>query len=228
MTIGLIGGTGPEGLGLAMRFALSGQEIYVGSRDLQRAEAAADVIRTAVQGKCSDVPILGVENHDAVLQADIVVVVVPYAGHASILTSLRDVIADKILIDAVVPLRFDGACPSIITVAEGSAAQQAQTLLPEARVVGAFHNFSAQKLQDISNPALGDVLVTGDSVDAKDTVINLIGNIGDLRGIDAGPLSLSKFVEDITAVLLSINYRYRSNTSVCVVGLDDSKYQRKD
>ena len=104
-------------------------------------------------------------------------------------------------------------------VPEGSATEQAQALLPDARVVGAFHNLSARKLQDLAAPMTGDILITGDDPIAKQTVIDLPNSVHDLRGVDAGPLALSKYVEDITALLIAVNQRYKSQATIQIVGL---------
>ena len=124
------------------------------------------------------------------------------------------------MIDAVVPLRFDGGLPGTDVVPEGSATQQAQALLPSARVVGAFHNLSAQKLQALDAPMQGDVLVTGDDAEAKADVMDLVARIPDLRPVDAGPLAMSRYVEDLTALILAVNRRYRAHAAVRMVGVE--------
>ncbi len=219
MTIGFIGGTGPEGLGLAMRTALAGNAVCIGSRDAARATAAADKVTDALKAVGRDVTATGRTNLDAATQSDIVVIVVPYRAHAITLPTLRDATAGKIVIDVAVPLTFADGYPDVDPVPEGSATEQAQALLPDARVIGAFHNFSARKLQDLDNPMTGDVLVTGDDLEAKQTAIDLANSINDLRGVDAGPLALSKCVEDITALLLGINRRNKTHAAIRIVGL---------
>lgn len=218
-TIGFIGGTGPEGLGLAMRMALVGHTVRIGSRREERAAEAVNTIRTAVEAGGAKASTNGGLNHDVVANCDIVVVVVPFEGHADTLRDLRDAIGAKIVIDAAVPLLFRAGVPSVETVPEGSATEQAQALLPQATVVGAFHNLSAKKLQDLAKPMQGDVLVTGDDAQAKQTVMELTNQLRDLRAVDAGPLAMSKFVEDITALILGINRRYKALAAVQMVGL---------
>ena len=224
MTIGFIGGTGPEGLGLAMRLALAGHSVRIGSRDADRAAAAAAKVTDALQTAGHNAPsqertATGLANLDAAVQSDIVVIVVPYSAHAITLPTLRDAVTGKIVIDVAVPLTFADGYPDVVPVPEGSVTEQAQALLPDARVVGAFHNFSARKLQDLATPMTGDVLITGDDLDAKQTVIDLANSIADLRGVDAGPLALSKCVEDITALLLGINRRHKTHAAIQIVGL---------
>jgi NADPH-dependent F420 reductase len=219
VTIGFIGGTGPEGLGLAMRTALAGHAVCVGSRDAARAAAAAMKVADALTALGHECTATGLTNLDAAAQSDIVVIVVPYSAHAVTLPTLRDATAGKIVIDVAVPLTFADGYPNVDPVPEGSATEQAQALLPDARVVGAFHNLSARKLQNLDTSMTGDVLITGDDLDAKQTVIDLANSVHDLRGVDAGPLALSKCVEDITALLLGINQRNKANTAIQIVGL---------
>ena len=219
-TIGFIGGTGPEGLGLAMRLALAGERISIGSRRIERAEDAAQTVRDAVSQAGGAADVSGGVNRDVVEQSDVVVIVVPFEGHQATLIDLREAIGDKLVIDAAVPLTMENRVPGIADVPEGSATEQAQALLPDAKVVGAFHNLSARKLQKLSDPMEGDVLITGDDEDAKQAVVELVGQMPVLRAIDAGPLSMSKFVEDLTALIIGMNMRYKTQAAVRMVGVD--------
>ena len=219
-TIGFIGGTGPEGLGLAMRLALADDRVLIGSRRPERAEAAAQQVRDAlaVVGRTADAG--GGVNRDVVREADVIIVVVPFDGHEATLIDLRDDIGSKIVVDAAVPLEFVNGQPGVVAVEQGSATEQAQALLPDARVVGAFHNLSARKLQALDDEMEGDVLITGDDADAKQTVIEMVGRMPRLRPVDAGALVMSSFVEGITALILSINRRYKSSAAVQMVGIE--------
>ena len=219
-TIGFIGGTGPEGLGLAMRLALADDRVLIGSRRPERAEAAAQQVRDAlaVVGRTADAG--GGVNRDVVREADVIIVVVPFDGHEATLIDLRDDIGSKIVVDAAVPLQFVNGQPGVVAVEQGSATEQAQALLPDARVVGAFHNLSARKLQALDDEMEGDVLITGDDAEAKRTVIGMVGRMPRLRPVDAGALVMSSFVEGITALILSINRRYKSNAAVQMVGIE--------
>ena len=219
-TIGFIGGTGPEGLGLAMRLAMAGERVLIGSRRIERAEEAAQTVRDAVSEAGGTPDTGGGVNRDVVEQSDVVVIVVPFDGHEATLNDLRDTIGNKLVIDAAVPLTMENRVPGISDVEQGSATEQAQALLPEARVVGAFHNLSARKLQKLSDPMEGDVLITADDADAKQAVVELIGKMPELRPIDAGPLSMSKFVEDLTALIIGMNMRYKTQAAVRMVGID--------
>ena len=219
-TIGFIGGTGPEGLGLAMRLALADDRVLIGSRRPERAEAAAQQVRDAlaVVGRTADAG--GGVNRDVVREADVIIVVVPFDGHEATLIDLRDDIGSKIVVDAAVPLLFVNGQPGVVAVEQGSATEQAQALLPDARVVGAFHNLSARKLQALDDEMEGDVLITSDDAEAKRTVIEMVGRMPRLRPVDAGALVMSSFVEGITALILSINRRYKSNAAVQMVGIE--------
>ena len=218
-TIGFIGGTGPEGLGLAMRLAMAGERVLIGSRRIERAEEAAQTVRDAVSEAGGTPDTGGGVNRDVVEQSDVVVIVVPFDGHEATLNDLRDTIGNKLVIDAAVPLTMENRVPGISDVEQGSATEQAQALLPEARVVGAFHNLSARKLQKLTDPMEGDVLITADDADAKQAVVELIGKMPELRPIDAGPLSMSKFVEDLTALIIGMNMRYKTQAAVRMVGI---------
>jgi NADPH-dependent F420 reductase len=221
-TVGFVGGTGPEGLGLAMRMALAGYTVRIGSRRIDRAEQAATAVREAV-GAAAVMPAsrpdsAGALNADVCVESDLVVVVVPFEAHAATCADLAEAIGDKLVIDVAVPLIFRDGRPGVEAVPEGSATEQAQALLPAATVIGAFHNLSAKRLQDLCQPMEGDVFVTGDDAGAKQTVLDLVDELTALRGVDAGPLAMSKFVEDLTVLILGINQRYKATAAIQLVG----------
>ena len=213
MSIGILGGTGDEGRGLAHRFALAGNPVIIGSRSAERAAAAA-------QGLGGELGIRGMTNPDAAESADVVIVAVPWDGHAALLASLTAPLAGKIVIDCVNPMGFDerGAYP--LAVPEGSAAQQAAAILPDSVVVGAFHHVSAVVLLD---PAVGtvdqDVLVLGDNRQATDLVQALADRIPGARGVYAGRLRNCGQIEALTANLVSINRRYKAHAGLRVTDL---------
>ncbi|MEE9284212.1 MAG: NADPH-dependent F420 reductase [Dehalococcoidia bacterium] len=214
-TIAFIGGTGPEGLGLAMRFALAGDDVIIGSRRIERAEEAARKIRDQIP----QAMVRGMENEAAVRAGDLVMITIPYSGQRDTLVQLRDAIGAKIVVGTVVPLEFDKGKIRIIPVEEGSATQQAQALLPDATVVGAFHNLSASELMDLAREVPSDVVVCADDAEAKQTVMALARKIEGVRGIDGGGLENARLVEDITALLLNINKVYKSHSSIKIVGV---------
>ncbi len=207
-TIAVLGGTGPQGKGLAARWAKAGLDVVLGSRDPHRAQTAAD-----------EIGVRGAGNLDAASQADLVVVAVPYDGHAATIAEVAPAVAGKILIDCVNPLGFDkqGAFP--IAVPEGSAAQQAAALAPDARVVAAFHHVSAVLLADLDHDLDIDIMVLGDDREATDEVIALADRVPGMRGVYAGRLRNAAQVESLTANLISINRRYKVHAGIRVTDL---------
>lgn len=217
-TIAIIGGTGPQGKGLGYRFAAAGHTVILGSRGLERAqEAAAGLAARLPEGT----PISGAENAAAAAAADVTVLAVPFEGHDALVMSLREELAGKIVISCVNPLGFDKSGPYGLDVEGGSAAERAAALLPESHVVGAFHHLSAVTLLAEGGPLTAeDVLVVGDDVDAKQVVMDLAESVVGSQGIDAGKLRLARQLEPLTAVLISINKRYKIHAGVAVTGLD--------
>lgn len=213
-TIALVGGTGPEGRGLATRFALAGHQIVIGSRDAARGGEVARELASALD----HTNITGTSNEEAVLQSDIVIVVVPYEAHRPTLEALRNVLNGKIVVDAVVPVMFDRG-PRPIEVEAGSATEEAAQLLPESTVIGAFHNLPADVLLDPQATLDADVLVTGANGDAKQAIMALAEEIEGCRAIDAGPLRFSRFVEGLTTLIIGINGRYKAHGAIRITGL---------
>src|SRR6266700_7825584 len=172
LTLGMLGGTGPQGKGLALRLATAGHQILLGSRN---AERAASVAAELLDGR--DLPIKGLANAEAAAGADVVFLVFPFEGQAAMLPDLADAIGDKLVVDVINPLGWDerGAC--VLDVPEGSAAEQAQALLPRARVVSAFHHAPPRLLADLDLFCDTDVLVVGDDPAARATVIGLADEI---------------------------------------------------
>jgi hypothetical protein len=213
LTIGVLGGTGDQGHGLAFRFQAAGMSVLIGSRDEGRAARAADEVnRKLLDGFCRGAP-----NGDVAGRADLVIVTVPYAGHADTLRSLTGELAGKIVVDCVNPIGFDERGPFPLAVPEGSAAEQAAAVLPDSRVVAAFHHVSAPLLAD---PAVStvdlDVLVLGDDRAATGTVQALAEVIPGVRGIYAGRLRNAGQVEALTANLIAINRRYKAHSGIRV------------
>jgi NADPH-dependent F420 reductase len=210
--IAVLGGTGPQGRGLARRFAAAGLQVVVGSRSKGRAEAAAADLAEAGGGV-----VTGADNAGAAAAGDVVVVAVPWEGHGELLTALAPVLAGKIVVDCVNPLGFDKQGAYALPVEEGSATQQAAALLPESTVVGAFHNVSAVLLEDPEVASVDtDVLVLGDSREATDLVQALAEVIPGVRGVYGGRLRNAHQVEAFTANLISINRRYKAHSGLRV------------
>lgn len=207
--LAVLGGTGPQGRGLARRLAIGGAKVVIGSRDAARAEVVAKEMRE------DGVGVVGIDNRAAAAAADIVIVAVPWDGHAQLLTELRPELAGKIVIDCVNPLGFDKQGPYALQVLEGSAAEQAKALLPDSRVVGAFHHLSAALLEDTTVESLDtDVLVLGDDAEAVDVVIELSALLPGVRGVFGGRLRNAHQVEALTANLIAINKRYKAHAGV--------------
>jgi len=213
LTVGVLGGTGDEGRGLARRLSLAGHPVIIGSRQAGRAAAAA--------AGCGGGPLLsGAVNHDAAIQADVVIVAVPWEGHRDLLTALAEPLAGKVVVDCVNPMGFDSRGAYSLRVPEGSAAEQAATVLPDSTVVGAFHHVPAGLLLDPEVERVEmDVLVLGDDRAATDLVIGLAGEIPGMRGIYAGRLRNCGQVEALTANLVSINRRYSAHAGIRVTGV---------
>jgi NADPH-dependent F420 reductase len=208
LTVGVLGGTGPQGKGLALRWAKAGIKVILGSRSTERAEAAAAELGAGVTGA---------DNTTTAAAADIVLVAVPWEGHDALLESLREQLRGKIVIDCVNPLGFDKQGPFALPVEEGSAAQQAEKLLPESRVTAAFHHVSAVHLTDLSITEMGtDVLVLGDDREATDLVRALADTIPGMRGVYGGRLRNAHQVEALTANLIAVNRRYKAHAGIRV------------
>ena len=215
MRIGFIGGTGPEGKGLAYRFALAGHEIVIGSRSAERArEAAAEVA-----GRSPGASVHGAENVAAARESDIVVLTVPFDAQAATLPPLAEAIAAKIVVSTGVPMAFAEGRASLVAVPEGSVAEQAQALLPAAQVIGAFQNLGASKLWRSDAALDQDVIVCGSDAGAKAQVLQLAEQIAGVRGVDGGALASARYVEAITVLLVSINKRYKATAGVKIAGL---------
>lgn len=201
--VAIVGGTGALGKGLASRWAAAGYPLVIGSRDAAKAAAVADSIPAGAGAPA----VRGTDNRSAARAADIVVVTVPFSNHLDILEEIRDALPGKILVDTTVPL----VPPKVATVQlprEGSAAIAAQRLLgASVRVVSAFQNVAAHKLQTGQSIDC-DVLVCSDDKAARETIIGLVKAIG-LRGIDAGPLANSIAAEALTSILIGINRCYK-------------------
>jgi len=213
LTVGVLGGTGPQGKGLAFRWAKAGLKVVIGSRSADRAETAAAELRE-LAGVDN---VAGTDNLETATKADVVLVAVPWDGHGDLLASLREALAGKIVIDCVNPLGFDKQGPFALKVDEGSAAQQAEALLPDSRVTAAFHHVSAVHLADPAIEAVDtDVLVLGDDREATDLVRALADTVPGMRGVFGGRLRNAGQVEALTANLIAINRRYKAHAGLRV------------
>jgi NADPH-dependent F420 reductase len=218
LRIGVVGGTGPQGRGLAYRFANAGHTVVIGSRDVGRAKASATEVAARALPHAS---ISGETNTDAAASAQLVVLAVPWQGHGALVASLGDQLAGKIVISCVNPLAFDARGPYGLTLAE-SAAEEVQRLVPQASVVGAFHHVAALSLWKTPDPLVHeDVLVCGDDDESKALVMGLAAAVTGRRGVDAGALRLARQLEPLTAVLISINKRYKTRSGIAIAGVPE-------
>ena len=218
--ISVIGGTGPQGKGLAYRFARHGHAVVIGSRAAERAEGVASEIGERLAGLDGAGEVSGAENAAACADADLVLLAVPWDGHDELVASLP--LAGKTVVSCVNPLAFDkrGAHGLAIDGGEGSAAERAQALAPEATVVGAFHNVSALRLWGDEDYLDDDVLCVGDSDEGKEVAMELARAVTGREGISAGKLRLARQLEPLTAVLISINRKYKVNSGIRITGLE--------
>jgi NADPH-dependent F420 reductase len=213
--IAFIGGTGPEGTGLAMRFAKSGNAVFIGSRSEERAaETVAKLLETVPAAE-----VYGGFNAEGAEKADFIFVTVPADAHHDTLADLAEAIGDRIVIDVVVPMVFDKDGPRAIAVEAGSAAEEAHSLLPKAKVVSGFHHLDASLLQRIDKPMQGDVIICADHKGAKKKVMALAEEIEYVRALDGGGLANSRYTEQLTVLLLQMNRIYKARSGIRIVGV---------
>jgi NADPH-dependent F420 reductase len=217
--IAVIGGTGPQGKGLGYRFARHGHSVVLGSRAAEKAVPVAEEITARLGDLEGAGEVSGAANADACDGADVVLLAVPYDGHDDLVATLP--LAGKVVISCVNPLAFDkrGAHGLVIDAGEGSAAERAQALAPDATVVGAFHNVSAVGLWSDEDFLDEDVLCVGDSDEGKAVAMELARAVTGREGISAGKLRLARQLEPLTAVLISINRKYKVHSGIRITGL---------
>jgi hypothetical protein len=222
--IPIIGGTGALGAGLATRWAAAGVPVVIGSRSAERAEEAAAKIRAAVPGA----EVRGMENGEAAGQGEIVFLTVPFRAQSENLQNLRDHLRPgQLLVDCTVPLAaaVSGKATRSLGVWQGSAAQQAQEMVPDGvTVVAALHTVGAPTLADADAVLDEDILVCGDKKADKARVARLIELIPGLRAINAGPLEMARIVEQLTPMLISVNVRYKAHAGIKLTGLPDADH----
>jgi len=222
--IAVLGGTGPEGSGLALRWAQAGETVIIGSRDAQRAQAAADTIKQRVGSAAA---ISGTENVAACAAADLLVLTIPFEGHATVLKHLKPALRPgSIVVDATVPLAASvgGRASRTLGVWQGSAAQETAELVPPGvLVVAAFQNVGAEMLH-ADGPVDCDVVVCSDDAEAGRTVRSLASRISGVRAIDGGKLENARILEQVTALLVGLNIRHKGHSGIRITGLPRSAY----
>jgi NADPH-dependent F420 reductase len=215
LTVAVLGGTGPQGRGLARRWATAGLTVVIGSRSAVRAEESAVQLAAETGGD-----VRGATNHEAAAICDLAVVAVPYDGHSDLLRALAEPLAGKVVVDCVNPLGFDRQGAYALPVADGSAAQEAAAILTGSTVVAAFHHVSAVLLDDAEVSSVDtDVLVLGDDRDATDLVASLADVVPGMRGVYGGRLRNAHQVEALTANLISVNRRYKAHAGLRVTDI---------
>lgn len=223
--IAIIGGTGDQGKGLALRWAMAGFDIIVGSRAAERAaDAAKEMIEELTKAGCTSAAISGAHNTEAAANSSIIVLTVPFSAQINTLKEIRDKLQPgSVLIDVTVPLEpaVGGKPTRVLGVWAGSAAEQCKEQVPDTiTVVSAFHNVGAEALADLSHEVECDVIVCGDKKDAKESLRPLVAAIPGCRYVDGGVLANSRTVEAITALLIGINIRYKSHTGIRITGIN--------
>jgi NADPH-dependent F420 reductase len=213
--LGFIGGTGPEGRGLALRFALAGERVMIGSRHEERALQAAESLWSLID----PARVLWGVNRETAQESDIVFVAVPYSGHRATLEPLAAELTGKIVVDVVAPLAVRRGRAKAVPVEEGSAALQAQSVLPDARVVAAFQTVSAQELLVPDRAIDSDVVVCSEDAEARETVMGLAEKIQGVRAVNGGGLENARYVEDFTALLLNLNRIYKAHSTIKIGGI---------
>jgi len=223
-TIPIIGGTGALGAGLARRWAQAGAAVVLGSRDAGRAEEAAAKVREAVP----DADVTGLQNEEAAARGEIVFLTVPFRAQSENLNNLREALRPgQILVDCTVPLAaaVSGKATRSLGVWQGSAAQQAQEMVPKGvTVVSALHTVGAPTLADLDAELGEDILVCGDKKADKARVARLIEQIPGLRAVNAGALEMARIVEQLTPMLISVNTRYKVHAGIRLTGLPEGDH----
>ena len=214
--LAFLGGTGPEGKGLALRLAMAGESVVIGSRDAGRAQEAANELLELAPG----VAISGAVNPEAAARADVVFLTMPYNGMSPTIDGVGEALSGKTVVTVIAPMRFERGVGAIADdVPAGSAAQEAQAAAPDSRVVAAFQNVSAEELLRPGVTLDEDVVICADDVEAKQVVVDLTRKIPNLRPVDAGALYNARYVEQITPLLVNINRIHRVHSGVRITGV---------
>ena len=216
MNIGILGGTGPAGRGLAVRLASIGHTVVLGSRDAERAEAVAAEVRTGAKGKAETVS--GSSNEQAAL-ADLVILATPWESALATVSALKSELADKVVISMVNALVKNGREMLPMYPPRGSVAEMIQAALPRSSVAASFHHLPAGMMEDLDSGLEADVLVCSDHKEATETVLAMLEGIGGLRALNAGSLAQASAIEAFTAVAITLNIRYKTHSTLKMAGL---------
>lgn len=214
--LGFVGGTGPEGRGLALRFAQAGYPVAIGSRSVPRAHEAVDEIRSALPTADAS----GGSNDEVASQADLVFLTIPYGAVRDTLPGLTSALGGKVVVSTIAPIEFRDGRPGALRVGAGSAAEEVQSALPESRVVSGFQTVDAYRLQNLDQPLDTDVIVCSDDVEARRSIVQLAGVIPGIRALSGGRLTASRYVEECTALLITLNRIYKAHSGIHFTGID--------
>ena len=219
MHIGFIGGTGPEGRGLALRLAMAGHHTIIGSRDEARAKQIARQLGETARDTDTASRITGAANSEAAGEAEVVFLAVPYTGMISTLNHISSAIRGKVCANVIAPVEFVGGRARLLEPSAGSAAEEAQREAPDAKWVAAFHTVPARELLRPASRLNTDTLVCSDDESARAVVMDLAGEIDGLRAVNAGDLENARYLEGATALLININRIYKAHGSIRVTGI---------
>jgi NADPH-dependent F420 reductase len=224
MKIAIIGGTGAQGLNLGKRFALAGEEVIIGSRNEEKALTKVEETLELLK-EYENVNMVGMSNEDATKEGDILILTVPLAAQKATLNSIKELVGDKILIDATVPLEtaIGGSPARFVNLMEGSAAERTAKILKKtgAKVIAGFNNISNSQLENIPEPIDCDCLIAGNNNEAKAQVKELIEKLPGVRCIDCGKLEKARMIEKITPLLIGLNIKYKSHFGgLRITGID--------
>lgn len=221
MKMAIIGGTGGQGLGIAIRFVQAGEEVIIGSRTLEKAQAAVDKIKELLEEEVPNLKAL--ENPEAAKEADLMILTVPLAAQSATLQSIKEGAVGKILMDATVPLEsgIGGSPTRCLYLPEGAASERAQKILPDTKIICAFNNISSGSLMKFKQPIDCDCLIAGDDQESKVTVAKLIEKIPGVQVVDCGPLERAQIIEKITPLLIGLNIKKTcTDAGIRITGLN--------
>ena len=214
-SIGIIGGTGPEGRGLALRLGLAGLNVQIGSRESRRAEEAATNILSLARG----IAVSGALNEIVAVSNSVVFLAVPYLAQRTTLERLKHCLSGKTVVVVAAPIEFSGGVAKVLHVTEGSAALQVREILPDSAVASAFQTISHRVLLDPSRPIDADVVVCADRSDTRSLVMDIVEEISNIRAVNGGGLENSVYLENFAAFLININKLHKANTAIKIVGI---------
>lgn len=214
--LGFIGGTGPEGRGLALRFAQIGHPIALGSRSEARADEAVEELR----GVLPAISASAGTNLAVALDSDVVFLTIPYSALERTLPDLTDALRSKIVVSTIAPIEFQDGRPVALRIEAGSAAEEVRDSLPDSRVVSGFQSVDAHRLQNLDEQIDTDVIVCSDDVEARRFVAQLASSLTGVRGLSGGRLAASRYVEECTALLITLNRIYKAHSGVRFTGID--------